>query len=62
MGKGWGVPFRAQRAHYFLGQKSLCGAWTFWGRTYDTHRKWMSVPCKKCQALKDDAYGRTNIR
>lgn len=29
--KGWGWPWDAKKAHYFVGTRSLCGKWAYTG-------------------------------
>lgn len=30
--EGWGFPLNSKKAHYFVGTRSLCMAWMFFGR------------------------------
>lgn len=35
--KGWGFPLKANRAHYFVGGRSLCKRWLYFGDLEDAH-------------------------
>ncbi len=46
--EGWAWPLNARKAHYFVGRKSLCGKWIFFGRLQDDDGKDGPMDCKAC--------------
>ena len=50
MKEGWGLPWNAQKWHYFVGMFSLCGKWMYAGEL-EQGKDDPPSNCKKCLKL-----------
>ena len=57
--RGWGWPISANKAHYFIARRSLCGRWAFTGELIrQGEAKPSRDDCKSCRRALDQRLAR----
>jgi len=46
--EGWGFPLNSRKAHYFVGTKSLCNKWMYFGELTPNQNGSSPDDCKSC--------------
>lgn len=47
--EGWALPMNTRKYHYFVGKKSLCGRWMFFGDLQPDDGEEGPDDCKACR-------------